>query len=80
MSGRDWHGLAILPAAAVAMMEEEEDADQLPLMGASRPIHQQAQGLGVDAGPDEDSLESPGWFLWALSLSAAISGLLFGYE
>lgn len=29
---------------------------------------------------DESILGSPGWFIWALTFSAGVSGLLFGYE
>lgn len=36
--------------------------------------------LGGDDDLDETKLVSPGKFIWALTFSAGVSGLLFGYE
>jgi SP family myo-inositol transporter-like MFS transporter 13 len=34
----------------------------------------------VDGEVDESALVSPGAFIWALTVCAGVSGLLFGYE
>jgi SP family myo-inositol transporter-like MFS transporter 13 len=52
--------------------DEEHDLSHQPLLPA--------------ASSDHDVVHAPelryvgGWFIWALTFSAGISGLLFGYE
>lgn len=36
--------------------------------------------LEIDADSDESALTKPNFFVWSLTLSAGLSGLLFGYE
>jgi hypothetical protein len=73
-------------------MPEPDDASQ-PLMRASENDPDESQGLLHDTEADEggldresqyigrdDRTERPGLFVWALTATAALSGLLFGYE
>lgn len=59
--------------------EQDQSGPHAPLLAPSHtsPDHD-------DNDPDESlasELEySGGWFIWALTFSAGISGLLFGYE
>lgn len=48
------------------------------------PLIQDLRGDGAaaleDPRPQESDLSRPNRFIWALTLTAGISGLLFGYE
>jgi hypothetical protein len=50
--------------------DDADGADE-PLIGSQRDAHAEESTLG-DA--------SPGLFIWVLTFSAGVSGLLFGYE
>jgi SP family myo-inositol transporter-like MFS transporter 13 len=59
--------------------EQDQSGPHAPLLASSRPSSDH------DDLEHEESLASEleysgGWFIWALTFSAGISGLLFGYE
>ncbi len=56
----------------MAVVDEEETVNS-PLIPEERAFHDYAQPL-------ESGLTSPNAFIWALSFTAGISGILFGYE
>ncbi len=58
-------------------MEEDVSSAEAPLMRQEsfETLHEPDDGE-----PREQDLTSPSWFIWALTFSAGISGLLFGYE
>ncbi|KAK7532478.1 general substrate transporter [Phyllosticta citribraziliensis] len=63
-----------------------DSAAQEPLINDARlPLSDEydsdtAPDLGDDDDVDESKLVSPGTFIWALTFSAGVSGLLFGYD
>jgi hypothetical protein len=71
-------------------MSYHDHNEQTPT--AARPLDDdgeaETQGLLQTTGgngyastpPREESLRSPGLFVWAVTVTAALSGLLFGYE
>lgn len=70
-------------------MEELEDmtgADEQDQSGPHAPLLASSHAYSDHDGNDHDEslaseLEySGGWFIWMLTFSAGISGLLFGYE
>ncbi|CAG8193632.1 unnamed protein product [Penicillium nalgiovense] len=59
--------------------EEDQSGSHAPLLASSRPSSDH------DDNEHDESLASEleysgGWFIWALTFSAGISGLLFGYD
>ena len=58
-------------------MEEEVSSAEAPLMRQDSVDVQNDDDIG---DLREQDLTSPSWFIWALTFSAGISGLLFGYE
>ncbi len=68
------------------MREINGDAAGQPLMqGDESPQHAQEFGHDIDERDDsevleESALQTPTPFIWALTLAAGVSGLLFGYE
>lgn len=60
-------------------MDEDASSAEAPLMrGESLSVHDRTRT--EDGDLREQDLTSPSWFIWALTFSAGISGLLFGYE
>lgn len=68
-----------------------DDDDNTAAAHESEPLIQDADDAGGPAairlaivsdgdGVDESTLGAPGLFIWALTFSAGVSGLLFGYE
>lgn len=60
---------------------EDHSAPDAPLI--PRAPYQSSDGPSADAGPEsriDESGSLGGWFIWILTFSAGISGLLFGYE
>lgn len=68
---------------SVALQDMAEDTANEPLMG-QEDAHEDADGLERNRddgqGGKEDGLTSPGLYVWLLTFSAGISGLLFGCE
>ncbi len=58
-------------------MEEDVSSPQAPLM---RQNTAEAELTSDEVDLREQDLASPSWFILTLTFSAAISGLLFGYE
>ncbi|MCJ1361693.1 hypothetical protein MMC16_000793 [Acarospora aff. strigata] len=58
-------------------MEEEVSSAEAPLMRQDSVDVQNDDDIG---DLREQDLTSPSWFIWALTFSAGISGLLFGYD
>lgn len=58
-------------------MEEDTTSAEVPLM---RQDSFEAQHPDGNREFREEDLTSPSRFIWALTFSAGISGLLFGYE
>jgi len=67
------------------MPDPGEDDVQQPLI-SSDPNKPSRGSYSTDshdrhiADADESALGTPGLFIWALTFSAGVSGLLFGYE
>jgi SP family myo-inositol transporter-like MFS transporter 13 len=67
------------------MPDPSEDDIQQPLI-RSEPNNPPRVSYSSDShdqditGADESALGTPGIFIWALTFSAGVSGLLFGYE
>lgn len=51
-----------------------------PLIVGERGAGSRDVDVDVDLAVDESALRRPNAFTWTLTLSACISGLLFGYE
>lgn len=52
-----------------------------PLLSTAYTTQRDSNDLNVnDTSADPERQYSGGWFVWVLSFSAGISGLLFGYE
>jgi len=67
------------------MPELGEDDVQQPLIWPepNSPPHNSYSSDSHDHGiadADENALGTPGLFIWTLTFSAGVSGLLFGYE
>lgn len=58
-------------------MDEDVSSAEVPLI---RPESLDAHDRPENSELREQDLTSPSWFIWALTFSAGISGLLFGYE
>ena len=58
----------------VNMVESNDEATTVPLM------HESEDGVPDHSPTTKKSATSPSVFVWALTFSAGISGLLFGYE
>jgi SP family myo-inositol transporter-like MFS transporter 13 len=59
--------------------------DEQGLSGANSPLLAPSDSSPDYGGNSDENLTSElqysgGWFIWALTFSAGISGLLFGYE
>jgi len=60
-------------------MDEDIRSAEAPLMQRESLSVLDRSGTENDDLREQD-LTSPSWFIWALTFSAGISGLLFGYE
>lgn len=66
------------------MREAEDETTDFhegqPLISDAEDDHNQQSRHSDEDNVDESVIESPGLFIWALTFSAGVSGLLFGYE
>lgn len=61
--------------------ENDQSASNAPLLPSDHTAHHSSHDLNIsDANVDFERGYSGGWFIWVLTFSAGISGLLFGYE
>lgn len=60
-------------------MMQRDETDHAPLLAATDASPDYDDEAGDD-GPASELKYSGGWFIWSLTFSAGISGLLFGYE
>jgi hypothetical protein len=56
------------------------DAAAEPLISQQLECHRGENEVNGHVEVDESTLSSPSFFIWALTLCAGVSGLLFGYE
>lgn len=71
--------ITVYQAIELCAMDEDISSAEAPLMlRESLSVHDRT-GTG-NGDLREQDLTSPSWFIWALTFSAGISGLLFGYE
>lgn len=64
-------------------MVDQDDASNAPLIQGQDPIdfpQDESSDYDVVTRPREKELTAPSAFIWALTVTAGISGLLFGYE
>ena len=61
-------------------MTEDDAAADAPLMQGDSGQEERIGSLGSLELQQEDAQASPTAFIWALTFTAGISGLLFGYE
>lgn len=64
-------------------MVDQADAADAPLLQEQNPIdypQHDASDNDIVSRPRENQLNAPSAFIWALTATAGISGLLFGYE
>lgn len=60
--------------------ENGQSSSSAPLLYADHVVHCSSHEHSSDRSLDVERESSGGWFVWVLTLSAGISGLLFGYE
>lgn len=61
--------------------DNDHSESSAPLLSSNHTVHRNSHDLNItDASVDLEQGYSGSWFVWVLTFSAAISGLLFGYE
>jgi len=61
-------------------MGDSTSTTTAPLIGRDDEERGRPEDAGSGTVVDESALVSPGLFIWALTICAGVSGLLFGYE
>lgn len=69
-----------LQAMSRADDETHDVHEEQPLINDGDGDHHEHERQQEGQDVDESVIESPGFFIWALTFSAGVSGLLFGYE
>ena len=60
--------------------ENDQPSSNAPLLSSDHPVDRDSHDPNSGESINVERGYSGGWFIWVLTLSAGISGLLFGYE